>query len=112
MRRALLIPFLATVAIAAYCDERPSMPVVDFAAACADPGNVCTNGAVHFVQLEGGFWVVEGDNGKPYDPMGGMPSGFTTEGLRVKLVAKPRTDVASFHMYGTIVEIVSITKLP
>ena len=74
-------------------------------------GDVCVNGTVQHVELEGGFWAIRGDDNVTYDPVGGVPEAFRQEGLRVRLDAKRRNDMGSVHMAGPIVEIISLTKL-
>ncbi|MBI4101636.1 MAG: hypothetical protein HY443_01580 [Candidatus Nealsonbacteria bacterium] len=68
-------------------------------------------GTVRFVDLERGFYGIEGDDGKKYDPINLAPE-FQQNGLRVEISAKERKDVASIHMWGTIVEIVKIKRAP
>ena len=76
-----------------------------------DPNVVRVNGTVRFMTFEGGFWAVRGDDNVTYDPVNGLPAAFQTEGLRVRLEARPRLDAASIHMAGPIVEIITIAKL-
>jgi hypothetical protein len=80
--------------------------------AAPDDSNVVrVNGTVRYMSFEGGFWVVRGDDGVSYDPIGGLPAPFQVEGLRVRLEARRRGDMASIHMAGPLVEIISIAKL-
>jgi hypothetical protein len=72
---------------------------------------VRVDGTVHYFDLEGGFWAIKGDDGKTYDPMGGVPADYQKDGLRVHLVAKVRPDVGSIHMAGVMVEIISIRRI-
>lgn len=88
------------------------------ASACASPSSpdfppdaIRVVGTVRYSTIEGGFWAVQGDDGVTYDPMNGVPPAFQTEGLRVVLIAIVRTDVASVHMVGPIVEILHIQRL-
>jgi len=69
-----------------------------------------TTGTIKHQGLEGGFWGIVGDDGQNYDPQNLAPE-FQKEGLRVSFEAETKPDVASFHMWGTIVEIKSIGKL-
>lgn len=108
VKSAMAAIILAATGLAAYCDSPTQAPTEP---PCVFTTNVCAMGTVNHVALEGGFWVVRGDDSVSYDPIGGMPAEFQVEGLRVRLVAKKRPDAVSFHMYGTIVEIISITKL-
>jgi hypothetical protein len=77
----------------------------------SDPNAVKVNGTVRFVNLEGGFWTVRGDDNVTYDPRNGLPAAFQVEGLRVHLEARKLTDIVSIHMAGPVVEIISIVKL-
>jgi hypothetical protein len=57
-----------------------------------------------------GFYGIVGDDGEHYDPLN-MPQEFKVDGLRVQFPAN-LTNYASFHMWGYIVELFSIEKLP
>ena len=72
--------------------------------------NIVVTGTVISVQLEGGFYGIKGDDGKNYDPVN-LPAGFCKDGLRVKFEAKELKDQMSFHMWGTMVQIVHIQTL-
>ena len=67
-------------------------------------------GTIVWLNLEGGFWGIIGDDGEHYDPIN-LNSEFRYEDLRVYFEAKIRTDQGSFHMWGMIVEILKIQKL-
>ena len=77
-----------------------------------DPNEVRVNGTVRFMNFEGGFWAIRGDDNVTYDPLGGLPAAFQSEGLRVRIEARRLSDMASIHMAGPIIEIISIRKLP
>lgn len=79
--------------------------------ASPSPDMVRTDGTVTYMSLEGGFWAIRGDSGTNYDPLGGLPPEFRQEGLRVRVEGRIRTDMASIHMFGTILEITSIRRL-
>ena len=64
-------------------------------------------GTVVHKAIEGGFYAIDGDNGKRYDPIN-LPESFRKDGLRVKVTARRRTDAMSLHMYGSIIEVVNI----
>jgi hypothetical protein len=68
------------------------------------------SGTVHHSELEGGFWLIRGDDGAAYDPMNGLPEEFRQEGLKVRARLRPRPDMVGIHQVGTIVEIVEIRK--
>ena len=57
--------------------------------------------------LEGGFFAIEGDDGKTYEPLN-LPEAFKTDGMRIKATVRLRDDVGSIHMVGDIIEIEDI----
>ncbi|MHC4339418.1 MAG: hypothetical protein ACYSX0_04280, partial [Planctomycetota bacterium] len=73
--------------------ERPPMGV-----------SVVLDGTVRFIDLEGGFFAILGDDGSRYDPLD-LPVRFTQDGLRVRVVARIRRDLASAHMWGELIDI-------
>jgi hypothetical protein len=103
------ILLVLTIALAALGDSCQRTPVTTGDTSVTSEINV--NGTVRFIDLEGGFWTVRGDDGLTYDPVGGLPKDFQQEGLRVHLVARPRPDLMSTHMAGRLVEIVSLRRL-
>ena len=64
-------------------------------------------GTVVYKGIEGGFYAIDGDDGRKYDPIN-LPEPFNKDGLRVKVTARRRRDAMSLHMYGAIIEIVNI----
>lgn len=68
------------------------------------------SGTVSYMQLEGGFYGIIAEDDSRYDPMN-LPEEFQNDGMNVEFVAYPRNDVMSFHMWGQIVELRSITEI-
>ena len=66
-------------------------------------------GTVRFKDLEGGFYAIDADDGGKYDPMD-LPEAFQRDGLRVRLKARPVTDMMSFRMYGQIIKVLTIEE--
>jgi hypothetical protein len=64
-------------------------------------------GTVTYKNIEGGFYAIDGDDGSKYDPVN-LPESFRKDGLKVKVTARLKTDAMSFHMYGSIIDIVNI----
>jgi len=64
-------------------------------------------GTVTFVELEGGFYGIIGENNEKYDPID-LPAQYQVDGLRVKFTGRIRDDMASIHMWGKIIEIIGI----
>lgn len=67
-------------------------------------------GVVRYIDLEGGFYGIDADDGEKYDPIN-LGAEFQVDGLRVSFEVKIREDMVSTHMWGTLVEIVKIEKL-
>lgn len=67
-------------------------------------------GTVKFLDFEGGFYGIISDNGENYDPIN-LSKEFQVDGLRVRFDAKKQENVASFHMWGTIIEIINIERI-
>jgi hypothetical protein len=72
-------------------------------------GLIHGKGTVRYLSFEGGFYGIVGDDGKNYDPIN-MSQEFKVDGLRVKFTANI-TDYLSFHMWGYVVQLLSIEKL-
>ncbi|HEX3035703.1 MAG TPA: hypothetical protein VHT73_11335 [Thermodesulfobacteriota bacterium] len=71
---------------------------------------ILKRGTVRFIDLEGGFYGIIGDDGKKYDPIN-LSQEFQVDGLPVRFEAEVRDDVAAMRMWGTPIEIVRIEKL-
>lgn len=64
-------------------------------------------GNVTYKNIEGGFYAIDADDGGKYDPIN-LPESFKKDGLKVKVTARIKKEAMSFHMYGTIIEVVNI----
>ena len=67
-------------------------------------------GTIIYLKIEGGFYGILSDDGEHYDPIN-LPIEYQKDGLRVSFIAKERSDLLSFHMWGKIVELFSINPL-
>ena len=67
-------------------------------------------GIIKYVNLSGGFWGIEADNGQKYQPVDKLPAQLRKEGTRVKATIQP---VATFGimMWGQDVEVKSIAEI-
>jgi L-ascorbate metabolism protein UlaG (beta-lactamase superfamily) len=70
-------------------------------------GQNMLTGQIKHITIEGGFYGIIGDDGQKYDPVN-LANEFKKDGLRVRFAVKEKEGVAGFHMWGKIVEIVSI----
>ena|SRR5918994_549978 len=67
-------------------------------------------GTVRFFDLEGGFFAIQADDGKTYDPVN-LDAEYKKDGLRVRFTARRRDDVITTRMIGPTIEIVTIEKI-
>ena len=74
-----------------------------------DEETIQIEGTVRYLELEGGFWAIEGVDETTYDPVN-LPEAYQEEGLAVRVQAVVREDLASIHMVGPIIEIRAIEK--
>jgi inhibitor of cysteine peptidase len=79
-------------------------------AGCSRGEAISETGTVKYIDLEGGFYGIVGDDGQQYDPMN-LDQTYQQDGLRIRFQAKIRPDIASIHMWGIIIEITKIEKL-
>ncbi|MBM2830984.1 MAG: hypothetical protein HW414_36 [Dehalococcoidia bacterium] len=104
MRKAIYLAILLIVAA--------SIAAPASCGGLAGPGKdiISVTGTVKFIELEGGFYGIAGDDGKNYDPIN-LAQDFRQDGMRVRFEAKVRTDMASTRQWGALVEITRISKL-
>ncbi len=67
-------------------------------------------GTVVHVELEGGFYGIATEDGEKYVPLN-LEEDFSRHGLPVRFEAKKKSDLATIQMWGTPIEIVSITPI-
>ena len=67
-------------------------------------------GTIIYLKIEGGFYGILSDDDQHYDPIN-LPLEYQKEGLRISFIAKERSDLLSFHMWGKIIELISIYPL-
>lgn len=65
-------------------------------------------GTVVYLNLEGGVYVIRGDDGRTYNPSN-LSEKYQEDGLSVTTVARIQTDAMGIHMVGPIIEIVDIS---
>jgi hypothetical protein len=87
-------------------ESRPESP----SQAAGGRGQIVT-GTVRHVDLEGGFYGIEADDGAKLDPLN-LPEDFRQDGVRVRVRVEELKDRVSTHMWGRIVRIVDIKRLP
>ena len=111
MRKTILILGLQFLALVSCMNQQSFVKSDDTASSKSvsipDNGTFEIQGTIVYKSLEGGFFAIESDDGKTYDPIN-LPETFKRDGLKVKGNAKLRKDVGSIHMAGDIIEIVNI----
>jgi hypothetical protein len=88
-------------------DIQAPSPDVHEATGSSSTDTVEITGTVTFVNLEGGFFTIQGNDGSTYTPIN-LPESFRKDGLEINALVRPRPDVMSIHMVGPIIEIVDI----
>ncbi len=68
-------------------------------------------GTMHHLEIEGGCWWFRPDAGESYELVGDLAKQLHVVGRRAKLKIKPRSDLASICMVGTIAEVVEIIQV-
>ncbi len=104
IRKAMLIGALGALSACSSSLE----PSIDL----CPPGDVCVQGSVEYVTVEGGFWAVQGDDRVLYELLDGVPEQLREDGLRVYLQGRIRRDMGSVHMAGPILEVTTLRRLP
>ena len=112
MKKTIVISVLLLGVIVLFCWLQPAFVKSDAEASSknvptADSQTFRIQGTVVYKDLEGGFFAIESDTGKIYDPIN-LPDHFKKQGLKVKVNAKLRNDVGGIHMVGDIIEIIDI----
>ena len=67
-------------------------------------------GTIVYLDIEGGFWGILGDDGRKYRPVDGLPQSAQIKGKKVEAVVDP-VNVVSFAMWGDNVLVRSIKPL-
>lgn len=73
-------------------------------------GVIETTGTVEWVPLEGGFYGIIADDGTQYDPLN-LPKEYAKDGFRIGFTAVEEQNMASIHMWGTIITITGTTPI-
>jgi hypothetical protein len=66
-------------------------------------------GTVKYISLEGGFYGITGTDNKNYDPVN-LSSEYKVDGLKITFKYKISDELASYHMWGTSIELIYISK--
>jgi hypothetical protein len=95
--------------IAALAATLAALQASDFSCTTGDslgPDGIRVTGVIHFLQVEGGCWQLQGDDGERYELRPDQaPSKILVDGARVTLVLELRTDLASVCAVGRIADV-------
>jgi len=67
-------------------------------------------GTIQYIDLEGGFYGIIGDDQEHYDPLD-IPSGYQQDNLRVEFKARLAPNQNRIHMWGKLIYILEIQQL-
>jgi len=67
-------------------------------------------GISRYENLEGGFWIIEGDNGRKFFPIN-MPEQLKTPGARVSITATILKDAFTIGMMGDPIRITGFSTI-
>ncbi len=67
-------------------------------------------GYVDYINTNGGFWGIIGDDGQKYQPTN-LPHKLRTSGLPIKFDAKINDNIVTTFMWGTIVDVTNVKPL-
>ena len=67
------------------------------------------SGTIHAVNLEGGCWRFDADDGRHFEiSKATAPAGLLVDGKKASLTLRPRPDLMSTCMIGPIAEVVTV----
>lgn len=66
---------------------------------------ITLRGTVKYKNLEGGFWGLDGDDGKKYMPSG-LSKALLVDGLVIEVTGTIEEDVMTFQQYGKTLKII------
>jgi hypothetical protein len=66
-------------------------------------------GMVRFTSVEGGCWMIEGDDGHTYEP-NNLPSEYLVDSLRIRATVEIRTDLKSTCQLGSIIDVLEVER--
>jgi hypothetical protein len=100
---------IALLLVITACKSRGAEWVIPTPAAEQVGAQIRITGVVRRSELEGGFYVIHGEDGLTYDPTN-LPPEFQEDGLRVEAEARRRDDMVGIHQVGPIVQLERIRR--
>lgn len=109
MRLSFIVFIVGTLLALCACSLVEDKSPVDKMILGDTTGTSTIDGTVRYLDLEGGFWAIEGDTAT-YEPTN-LPKAFKDDGQRVRVRAKLRKDLGSFRMVGPVIEVRTVERL-
>lgn len=114
MKNKLLLCFLLSLIALIACQQDSTLitGIADNQSARAAVNDIThlriikDSGIIRYIGLEGGFYGIVCKSGN-YDPIN-LPREFMKDGLSVEFTAEICYDMASYHMWGTLVKLISM----
>ena len=108
MQRVVLgMLLLALVGVA--CNGPRRAETTDSPTPPAEDAPMTLHGTITYIDLEGGFYGILGDDGRRYLPLNLGPA-FEQDGLRIRFEATPE-DVLTLQQWGKPVKIISMVAI-
>jgi ABC-type oligopeptide transport system substrate-binding subunit len=92
-------------------DQAPETATDSSDSAQQSDQTVTGTGTISFVDVEGGFFAIQSDDGAKYDPTGSLDEDFQKDGLRVRFTLRPKEGVMTTRMWGTPVDVEEIERI-
>ncbi len=88
-------------------DDTETMTLTNGTSAVTLAAFIQATGTIRYIDLEGGFYGIVGDDQEHYDPLN-LPEAYQKDNMSVKFTARMAPDQASFHMWGKLIYILEI----
>ena len=86
------------------CQSQKENWVVPERPAAATGEQLHITGVIRHLDLEGGVFTIQADDGTTYNPIN-LPTEFQKDGLAVEAEARRRDDMAGIHQVGPLIEL-------
>lgn len=117
---SLLLPVFLFLCAGCRSSDAPPPTVVDDDASEVDEAItgpegelddiVSATGTIRYIDLEGGFYGIETQDGERYNPLN-LEDEFREDGLTVRFRGRVRDDVVTIQMWGTPIEVEEMMRV-
>jgi len=82
-----------------------------FSSCINEPGSMSfATGTVKYESIEGGFYGIVAKDNSALDPIN-LPDEYKIDGLKIEFSYVTKNGYSSIHMWGTIIEIITVKKM-